>query len=175
MKSKSIDRKQTRTEGDGERVFEAMHDLMHLYRMRQYQMPATKELTHLEGKALRFFANHPASTLSDVCIHFKRDKGQMAKLIQSLRSKSLLETKVHPDDRRQIQLTLSNDGYRIQKALRETTKNLAQAVLQGVKASELDKLLSTVEVLKENLNKVMSSNIVFDENEAIGEPHEISK
>ena len=46
-------------------VFETIHDIMHLYRARQYRALRVggHDLTHMDAKVLGFFARRPGATL----------------------------------------------------------------------------------------------------------------
>ena len=74
-------------------VFDSIHAVMHLFRAEQYRAfrDAPHPLTHMEGKLLGFFARRPDATLSDLVAHSGRDKGQLARLIKTLKDQGLLE------------------------------------------------------------------------------------
>ena len=83
-------------------VFESIHTVMHLFRSEQYRVlrEGRYNLTHMEGKILGFFIRHPGATLRDLVVHLRRDKGQLARLIRSLKDQELLEGQTDAGDRR---------------------------------------------------------------------------
>ena len=74
-------------------VFESIHTVMHLFRSEQYRVlrEGRYDLTHMEGKILGFFVRRPGATLRDLVAHLRQDKGQLARLIRSLKDQELLE------------------------------------------------------------------------------------
>ena len=102
-----------------EDVLEAVHKVMHLFRAEQYRVlrGSVQELTHFEGKALGFFFRHPGATLSGLVSHTGRDKGQLARLIKSLKAQGLLEAQNDDGDRRSVRLRVTKQGAVVHQAL----------------------------------------------------------
>lgn len=140
---KSVDIVNNKAADPGDEVFEAIHKLMHLYRAQQYRVlrDAASDLTHMEGKVLGFFARRPGSTLSELVAHSGRDKGQLARLIGSLRERGLLEAQADAEDRRTTRLQPTADGAAIQSTLREQTQRVSRAAVSGLSAAERRQLL----------------------------------
>src|ERR1700753_149352 len=92
MTSGSVDNITRKSVNASDEVFDLIHTIMHLFRSQQYRgLPdGSRHLTHMEGKLVSFFARHPGATLSDLVAHFARDKGQIARLIKSLKEAGLL-------------------------------------------------------------------------------------
>jgi len=135
----------------GETVLDAIHRLMHLYRGEQYQSRYEDDLTHMEGKVLRYFANHPGSTLKELGHHVVRDKGQLAKLINALKTKGYLIANSDEVDKRQIRLELSKEGAQVQKQLRLRTQQLAERACEGLSAQQRQDLMAWIEHMSDNL------------------------
>lgn len=136
---------------NGEHVLEVIHQLMHIYRSEQYQSRHVDQLTHLEGKVLRYFANHPGSTLKELGESFLRDKGQLAKLINSLKQRGYLSARSDELDKRQIRLELTKEGSQVQKQLRLRTQQLAQKACQGLSYKKREELIESIEIMIDNL------------------------
>ena len=81
-----------------EDVFESIHTVMHLLRSEQYRVVrlGRYDLTHMEGKILGFFIRHPGGTLRELVAHLRQDKGQLARLIRSLRIRNCLKRRPTP-------------------------------------------------------------------------------
>lgn len=139
-----------------EDVFEQVHRIMHLFRSAQYRVlrGGEHELTHLEGKLLGYFAQHPGATLRDLVAHTKQDKGQLAKLIKSLREQGLLDGVADARDRRSVRLSLTPEGEAIHKILRKQVGKLSAVAVNGLTEREKDDLLKLLERVRGNLEGV---------------------
>ena len=130
-------------------VLDQVHGLMHLVRAQQFQ--AVRGVTHLEGKALGFFARHPGATLSELVAHSGRDKGQLARLVGGLRERGLLEARVDEGDRRNVRLQLTEEGLAATQALRRQARRLSTLAVQGLSEAERQQLSGLLERVRANL------------------------
>ena len=123
--------------GDAE-VFEAIHEIMHLFRARQYQSlrAAESELTHMENKALGYIARHPGATGRDLALRSGRDKAQVTRLVQGLREKGLVEARADDTDRRSARLFLTPVGQAVHTELHQHGLLLAAQALGGLDEAE---------------------------------------
>lgn len=135
-------------------VFETIHTLMHLFRSQQFRAlrdgPAA--VTHMEAKALGFFARHPGATLSELVAHSGRDKAQLARLIAGLKERGLLLAEADPDDRRVQRLRVAPDAAKAQAAVRAHGDQLAQAAMTGLSPAEAVQLLALLNRVRANLD-----------------------
>lgn len=134
---------------DGE-LFEAIHEIMHLYRAQQYRsLRATAhELTHMENRALGYIARHPGATGRDLVQRSGRDKAQVTRLVQGLREKGLVEARADELDRRSTRLYLSAEGQAVHAELHRAGLLLASRALAGLDEGErrqLEALLGRVQ------------------------------
>ena len=134
---------------DGE-LFEAIHEIMHLYRAQQYRsLRATPhELTHMESRALGHIARHPGATGRDLVQRSGRDKAQVTRLVQGLREKGLVEARADEADRRSTRLYLTATGEAVHDELRQAGLALAAQALAGLDQEErrqLETLLGRVQ------------------------------
>ncbi|RZA33605.1 MAG: MarR family transcriptional regulator [Lysobacteraceae bacterium] len=122
---------------DGE-LFEAIHEIMHLYRAQQYRsLRATAhELTHMENKALGYVARHPGASQRDLVQRSGRDKAQVTRLVQGLREKGLVEARADQADRRSTLLYLSTEGQAVHAELHQAGLRLASEALAGLDEGE---------------------------------------
>lgn len=139
-------------------VFDSIHAVMHLFRAEQYRAfrDGPHPLTHMEGKLIGFFARRPDATLSDLVAHSGRDKGQLARLIKTLKDQSLLEASEDQADRRSVRLRLTAEGRAVHQALRRQTARLAKLAIKGLDAVECEQLVELLRRVKANIEEVSS-------------------
>ena len=135
-------------------VIELVHAVMHQFRSRQYQVlrDGPHDINHMESKVMGFFAHHPGATLSDLAEHSGRDKAQLARLVKGLRDRALLHAEADVADRRNVHLTLSDEGQAIQRALRQQARALNTRALDGLGAKDQAQLVELLTRLKANLD-----------------------
>jgi DNA-binding MarR family transcriptional regulator len=135
-------------------VIELVHVVMHRFRSRQFQAlrDGAHDITHMESKALGFFARHPGGTLSDLVAHSGRDKAQLAKLVKGLRERGLLAAESDALDRRSVQLRLSEAGQAVQRAMHAEGRVLNERALDGLSAQEQAQLVDLLGRVKANLD-----------------------
>ncbi|PWU27862.1 MarR family transcriptional regulator [Pseudomonas sp. RW407] len=131
-------------------VLETIHAVMHLYRSRQYRelRDGPHDLTHMEFKVLAFFARRPGATQRQLVEHSGRDKAQIARLIQGLRNKGLLEGSADALDKRSVCLSLSAEGDAVYAEVEGQGRHLSEVAVRGFSAQEraqLQGLLARVE------------------------------
>lgn len=136
-------------------VVESIHSVMHLFRAKQYRAlrDGPHDLTHMEAKVLGFFSRRIGATLSDLVSHTGRDKGQLARLISSLRERGLLEGKADEEDRRSLRLYLTQDGAAIHRTLHRQRQRLSSLAVEGLTAVEREQLLAVLAKVRVNLEK----------------------
>ena len=137
-----------------ETVIELVHDVMHQFRARQYQVlrDGAHDVTHMESKVMGFFSRRPGATLSELVAHSGRDKAQLAKLVKGLRERELLLGEPDPDDRRNVRLRLSDAGRAVQRALHAEGHALNTRAVEGLDAAEQAQLIGLLARLKANLD-----------------------
>lgn len=152
---KSVDIVNQTDAQNAEIVVESIHSVMHLFRAQQYRdlRDGPHDLTHMEAKVLGFFARRIGATLSDLVSHTGRDKGQLARLISSLRERGLLEGKADEEDRRSLRLYLTRDGTSIHRTLHRQRQHLSNLAVEGLNALEREQLLAVLAKVRANLEK----------------------
>ena len=146
-----VNHKSIKAPGD---VFDLIHTIMHLFRSQQYQglRDGPHDMTHMEGKLLGFFARHPGATLSDLVGHSGRDKGQLARLIKSLKAAGLLHAqKAKKKDRRSVGLELTHAGHAIHKTLDRQSERLAKLAVHDLDSEERNQLSALLQKVRTNL------------------------
>jgi DNA-binding MarR family transcriptional regulator len=154
--SKQVDHVNQSTGDPADAVVEAIHAVMHLFRARQYRVlkDGPHELSHMEAKALGFFARHPGATPSELVQRSGRDKGQVARLIGGLRERGLLEARTDEQDRRSLRLHVSAAGKAVQATLRRQARAAAAEAVQGLSGAELAQLQALLARVQQNLERL---------------------
>jgi DNA-binding MarR family transcriptional regulator len=137
-----------------EAVIELVHDVMHKFRSRQYQVlrDNAHRVTHMDSKVMGFFSRHPGATLSELVAHSGRDKAQLARLVKGLRERELLVAEADVADRRNVHLRLSDAGRAVQRALHGEAHVLNTRAVDGLSAPEQAQLIALLGRLKANLD-----------------------
>ena len=148
--SKQVDNVNHRGDAADDDVMELVHALMHRFRSLQYH--GLREVTHMESKVLGFFARHPGGTQSDLVQHSGRDKAQVARLIKGLRERGLLQAEADDNDRRNLRLTLTNEGEAVQRQLQQQARRLRAAAIAGLDSAKHRELVDLLKHLKRNLD-----------------------
>ncbi len=135
-------------------VLETIHSVMHLYRSRQFRelRDGPHQLTHMEFKVLAFFARHPGATQRDLVVHSGRDKAQIARLIQGLRQREMLDGQADEQDKRSICLHLSEQGQALFAAAQTQGQQLAKLAVEGLDSDEQRRLIEMLQRIQSNLS-----------------------
>jgi DNA-binding MarR family transcriptional regulator len=143
-------------------VFESIHTVMHLFRSEQYRVlrEGRYHLTHMEGKILGFFIRHPGATLRDLVAHLRQDKGQLARLIRSLKDQELLEAQTDAGDRRSVPLHPTSEGRSVHQILQRQVRKLSEVAIKGLSASEGRQLVVLLHKVRSNLEGVRDTSCI---------------
>jgi DNA-binding MarR family transcriptional regulator len=149
-----------KTEPLADDVFASIHTIMHLFRAEQYRVlrEGRYDLTHMEGKILGFFNRHPGATLRDLVAHLKQDKGQLARLIRSLKEHGLLAAQTGVGDRRSVPLRPTGEGRRVHQILQRQVRKLSEVAIKGLKTSERRQLAILLDKVQSNLEAVRDAS-----------------
>lgn len=136
-----------------EAIFEAIHAVMHRFRAEQYRSfrDGPHQLTHMEGRTLGFIARNPGATPKDLMEHSGRDKGQLARLLKTLKDQKLVVEQANPSDQRSVRLSLSNKGAAIHKHLQNQVKRLAKVAVKKLTDQEQETLSALLQKVQANL------------------------
>jgi DNA-binding MarR family transcriptional regulator len=148
------------TDASGE-IFDLIHTIMHLFRSQQYRglRGGKHEMTHMEGKLLGFFTRHPGATLSDLVAHSGRDKGQLARLVKSLKAGGLLNVQQNKkEDRRSVGLEATRSGHSVNETLHRQSTRLVKVAVHGLKGVERRQLLALLQRVRTNLENISESD-----------------
>ena len=149
-------------------VFEQLHDVMSLFRMKVMEASrkrAARERTAgertagepaagvagMEFRALHFFERHAGATQQELVRHSGRDKGQIARIVKSLAQRGLLRR--DPQAKRNSGLWLTEAGMRVHGQFQLHRKRLAKDSVRGLSADEQVQLSALLEKLKAALTE----------------------
>jgi DNA-binding MarR family transcriptional regulator len=134
-------------------ALENMHTIMHAYRALQYRFlrDGPHSITHMDGKVLGFFGQHPGSTQRDLAERSGRDKAQLARLVKGLRDQGLLRVEPDEADRRNVKLFLTDEGQAIRQELKQQSSRLSAKAVAGFSRVEREQLLGLLQRVRENL------------------------
>lgn len=152
---KQVDVVNQSADGPAADVVESIHAVMHLFRSRQYRAlrDGPLDLTHMEGKALGFFARHPGASQRDLVQRSGRDKGQVARLISGLKARGLLDAQQDENDGRSQCLQVSAAGQLVQAHLEQQRQQLSAEAIQGLSDEERALLLALLGRVRGNLER----------------------
>jgi DNA-binding MarR family transcriptional regulator len=161
MTSGSVDNINRKSVNPSDEVFDLIHTIMHLFRSQQYRgLPdGSRHMTHMEGKLLGFFARHPGATLSDLVAYSARDKGQLARLIKSLKEGGLLSVqRDRKTDRRSVGLQLTRAGHAVHRTLHRQSERLAMLAVKDLDSEKRRQLLALLRQVRNNLENLSMSS-----------------
>jgi DNA-binding MarR family transcriptional regulator len=152
---KSVDHVNQSGASAAEEVFEAIHEVMHLFRSdwRRALPDGAEALSHMEAKALGFFARHPGATQSDLALHSGRDKSQLARLVGGLRERGLLEARADETDRRNLRMELTPRANELHRAMQLRARKRAREAIAGMGDDECRRLVALLGTIRTNLEK----------------------
>lgn len=119
-------------------VFELLHDLLHLFRVRLLQSLEAVQpgLTFNEFRILMHTGRHPGITQKELVEHSHTDKAQMARTLAQLQDQGLLERSASEADKRVRCLQLSAQGQQLFKQLRTQREQIACELLRDFPAAQ---------------------------------------
>lgn len=135
-------------------VFDAMHDLLHVYKAHMVRTMASvhPELTLNEVRALMFIGRHPGATQKELVAHSGADKAQVARMVGLLQDKGWLESAPNAEDKRSRCLSLSDQGHALHQALREARRGVAATLLQGCDSAKQAQLLDLLAQVRSSVD-----------------------
>lgn len=135
-------------------VFEAMHDLVHVYRAHMVRTMAIvqPDLTLNEVRALMFVGRHPGATQKELVAHSGADKAQVARMVGLLQDKGWLDSLPNTDDKRSRCLRLSPEGVALHQALREARRGVAASLLKSCDAVTQAQLMDLLAQVRSHID-----------------------
>lgn len=152
---KLLDKVNHMTERKTVDVLEVLHTVKHLLRSRELRVlrDTAPGVSHMDARVLGFFNRSPGETLSALVAHSGRDKGQMARLVGSLRERGLLNGQTDEQDRRNLRLYLTPQGQQLADTLNTYKQQLSRQAIQGFTAAEESQLAELLTRLLKNIEE----------------------
>jgi DNA-binding MarR family transcriptional regulator len=108
-------------------------------------------LSHMEARALTFFAGHPGACQADLVQAAHRDKAQVTRTVRELTERGLLERAEVEGDRRSYGLRLTETGRQLQLQVKAQRRKLAETMLHGLNEEQKRTLAALLEHLRANV------------------------
>ncbi|HEY5757869.1 MAG TPA: MarR family winged helix-turn-helix transcriptional regulator [Steroidobacter sp.] len=96
-----------------------------------------------------------AVTIADICRDLHHDSGAMTRLVDQLESRKLIERRRSADDRRVVELSLTDAGSEILDTLVPTAVNALNTALEGFSREEVKLLQSMLRRLTSRLEELV--------------------
>lgn len=131
-------------------IFEAMHELLHLFRarMRADMEALGTALTPNEVRVLMFVGRHPGRTQKELVDHSHMDKAQLARMLAQLQDQGWLDRAPDARDRRVRCLRLSAQGQALFDRLHQARQTLAARLLKDWEPAAQQQLMALLERAK---------------------------
>ena len=112
-------------------------------------------LTKNELDVLLFLHNNPEyDRAADIVVHRGMTKSHVSLSVTNLESRSLLQRREDPEDRRAVRLILSEEGRTIAEEGREYQIRFFGALFEGLSREELLQLQNLMERIRRNIDRI---------------------
>ncbi|MBL0919252.1 MAG: MarR family transcriptional regulator [Hydrogenophaga sp.] len=105
-------------------------------------------LTRREWRVLSFLAENEGVLSSELAERAMLDRARTSRTLTLLADKKLIERRPKPNDRREVQMYLSDEGHRVHGDLFPRIRAINQALVAGLSADEraaLDRMVGMVQ------------------------------
>ena len=107
-------------------------------------------MTGMQFAILKHLADASAQTSADLCRLLHYDAGSMTRLVDRLEEKGLIRRERSEDDRRVVSLRVTGAGKAVLPRLRDSAARVAQRMLTGFTAPEVNHLRRLLDRMIEN-------------------------
>jgi DNA-binding MarR family transcriptional regulator len=134
-------------------ILELVHVVMHQYRALQYRFlrDGPYPITHMDGRVLNYFGEHPGATQKDLAQHLGRDKAQLARLIRGLRDLGLISAQADEADGRSVKLSLTKEGNAVRAGLQRQASSVGERAVDGLSPADRAQLSALLQRVRANL------------------------
>ena len=114
-----------------------------------------QNFTLQQWAVLMYLRDGLATTTADMCRNLHHDSGAMTRLVDQLESRKLIERRRSADDRRVVELSLTDAGSQILDTLVPTAVNALNTALEGFSREEVKMLQSMLRRLISRMEELM--------------------
>lgn len=116
---------------------------------------------------LMYLRDGLATTTADMCRDLHHDSGAMTRLVDQLESRKLIERRRSADDRRVVELSLTETGAEVLDTLIPTACNALNTALDGFTREEVKMLQSMLRRLIGRLEELMPNSATASDKEKV--------
>lgn len=136
-----------------EPVAELICELTRNCNIKEEYFAASFNLSPTEIRFLKLFAVKPEYTIKELREILKLTPGRITHILSSLEIKNLISRKLDPKDKRVIVVNLMPKAAPLISNLHQNYHELHSRILQNVEEKEMEKILSSMEILVDVFKK----------------------
>jgi DNA-binding MarR family transcriptional regulator len=129
-------------------LMEAMPSVMQFIRAEMRSQSASL-LSVPQFRVLAFLSLHPGASLSEVAEHLGVTRATASAMTERLVQRGLVNRSTHPQERRQVELTLTTEGLTHLQQSREKTRDKIAVLMAGLTEEQLGNLSRGLAILKQ--------------------------
>jgi DNA-binding MarR family transcriptional regulator len=136
-----------------EPIAELICELTRNCNIKEEYFAASFNLSPTEIRFLKLFAVKPEYTIKELREILKLTPGRITHILSSLEIKNLISRKLDPKDKRVIVVNLMPKAAPLISNLHQNYHELHSRILQNVEEKEMEKILSSMEILVDVFKK----------------------
>jgi DNA-binding MarR family transcriptional regulator len=134
-------------------VAELIYELTRNCNIKEEYFASSFNLSPTEVRLLKLFISTPSYTIREIRDRLKLTPGRITHILTSLEAKKLISRSLDANDKRVILVTLMPKANPLIKNLHENYHELHNRILQNVKEEEIEKILTSLEILVDVFKK----------------------
>lgn len=134
-------------------VAELICELTRNCNIKEEYFASSFNLSPTEVRLLKLFVSTPTYTIKEIRDRLKLTPGRITHILTSLEAKKLISRSLDANDKRVILVTLMPKANALIKNLHQNYHELHNRILQNVKEEEIEKILSSLEILVDVFRK----------------------
>lgn len=111
-------------------------------------------LPHIQMHTLMTVHKHQGATMGALSEQMMMTRQQMTKIIDGLVERQLVERQTDPENRRQVLVTISDQGERYLDEMARRKADRMRRMLDAVEDADVDRLLEAIRTFKDVLGKI---------------------
>lgn len=135
----------------------AINDALHSIRLKTRHKMITEvernkvEMTYIDHKMMLDIESFGIASQQMLVESMNRDKGQIARIVTRLHRQGLIEKNAHPEDKRSVQLSVTDKGKTILKNLEKVESELVERMVAGLEQQQIETLVALLNKVDSNL------------------------